>query len=289
MSRMMFLLVSCLTVLAILSVSVEAAPKAAKKADAEKIAKAEPTAKVESPAPTLQEQADVLQVKTNAMMSLTELLTDRRARSKKRVDRMTAYLKSIGKLEAYENADTPALSPKGEMTFRQACNLAVKHAKEQGGACVDAVDDEETRMLKRVFNANKRLAKKAWDEFVALRNQTRSMGAYLESIGKVDAYKKWAGVETEKQAKAYEKATQADRAKGVAAYKKRKVAQQKKREQIAARDRQDRQESLRRRFELRQQRLYNNMRERTPAQGYNGWGGWGDSYDDVHHRRRYYR
>ncbi|MBN1943858.1 MAG: hypothetical protein JW849_11245 [Phycisphaerae bacterium] len=238
------------------------------------------------PPKSLQQQADELQIKSNALTSMMELVSDRRARCKKRLEMMTAYLKSIGKLKDYENSSTPPPSNKGEMSFRQAVNVAVAHARTQGSHCVDAPDQAEVAMLRRVCNANDRLAKKTWNEYAALRNRIRAMGAYLDSTGKTDDYKKWAGVEADKQAQAQAKAMQAEREKEVSAYKKRKARQQTLREEIAAQQRKDRQEALQRQFQLRQQALYNRMRERTATPG---WCGWDDSYDEVYHNRPYYR
>jgi hypothetical protein len=241
---------------------------------------------------TLQQQADELQIKSDALTSLTELLTDRRAKARKRVEMMTNYLKSIDKLDEYENSKTPPPSKKGEMTFLQAVNTAVKHVQKQGTTnFVDKPDEEEVRILKRVCNANRKLAKKTWNEYVALRDQTRAMGAYLDSIDKAGDYKKWAGVEADKQAQAFEQKMKADRAKEVAAYKKEQAKEKQEWKQeaqkILAQQRQDRQAALQRRFQLRQDDIYRNMREHSPAQ--DNWGGWGDNYGDVYHNRPYYR
>jgi hypothetical protein len=205
---------------------------------------------------------------------------------------MTNYLKSIDKLDAYENAKTAPPSNKGEMTYRHAVNAAVKHVKKQGSTTfVDNPDEAEVKLLRRVYSANNRLAKKTWDEYAALRDQTRSMGAYLDSIDKSDDYKKWAGVEADKQQQAHKEKMEAERKKEVAAYKKKRAKEKQERKQqarkVAAEQRQDRQAALQRRFQLRQDEIYKEMREHSPAQG--GWGDWNDSYDDVYHHRPYYR
>ncbi|MBN1553324.1 MAG: hypothetical protein JXA11_01155 [Phycisphaerae bacterium] len=247
---------------------------------------AEKSAKSQKGPKSLQQQADELQVRNSAFTSMMELLSDRRARCRNRVDMMIAYLKSIGKLRDYENAKTPPPTNKGEMTYRYAYNAAVAHAETDSRGCMDSPDQEEIRILRRLYMANKKLTQKTWNEYAALRDQIRSMGAYLESIGKTDDYKKWAAVEKDKQAQAQAAKMEALRKQEVSAYRKRQARKQMQREKIAAQQRQDRQENLRRCFELRQQKLYNQMRENTPAQG---WCGWDDPYDDVYHNRRYYR
>lgn len=257
-------------------------PKAAANAQTRKTPAAKPQPK------SLQQQADELQVKSNALSSLTELLTDRRARCQKRVEMMTAYLKSVGKLRDYENAKTPAPTKKGEMTFRHAVNTAVKHAKTRGGTCVDNPDQAEVSLLRRIYSANNRLAKKTWNEYAALRGRIQSMGAYLDSINKTDDYKKWAGVEVDKQKQAFEQKMQADRMKQVAAYKTKRARRQQEQKQeaqkIAAQQRQDRQQALQQQFQLRQQQLYNQMRENSsPSQ----WCGWDDQYNDTYCPRQY--
>lgn len=242
------------------------------------------------PPRTLQQQADKLQVKSEALSQMADFLTDRRARAQKRVEMMTAYLQSIDKLQDYENSQTPPPSNEGEMSYRQAVNTAIQHVKKQGTTTyVDNPDQAEVKLLRRVCNANDRLTQKTWKEFTVFRDQIRSMGEYLKSIGKVEDYKKWAGVEVDKQVQARQRQRQADRRKEVAAYKKKhareKKEQKQQAEKIAAERRQDRHEAMRMQFQLRQQELYNQMRRHT-ATG-NSWCEWGDPYDDVYHHRPY--
>ncbi len=265
-----------------LAPSANVAPKAKAKTPAAP-AKAKSKPRTPPKPKTLQQQADDLQRKSSAMSSLTEYLTDRRTKNRKRVEMMTAYLKSIDKLQEYEKAKTPAPSSKAELTFRHVVNVAIKRAAAQGNTNVSHPDASEVALLRRIYSANNRLAKKTWNEYAALRSQVRSMGAYLDSIGKADEYKKWAGVEADQQKQAFEKKMQDDRAKEVAAYKTKRAKEQQQQQQqareITAQQRQDRQQDLQRRFELRQQQQYNRMRENTASPG---WCGWGDSYNDVY-------
>jgi len=229
---------------------------------------------------TLQQQADVLQEQIEAFQAMSELLTDARVKARKRAEAMRAYLASVGKWKDYENAK-PSPSRKGEMTFDHAVATAVDHVRQQGPVHVDVVDEAEVELLQRQHDACKRLAKKAWDEWSPLREQTRSMGAYLESIRQAEAYKKWASAQAGKQAQAHQEKLAKDQAAEVKTYKKKQAEDRQRREKIASQEREERQKALERQFQLRQQRLYNRMREHTAAPG-DRWGAWGDPYDDVY-------
>jgi hypothetical protein len=240
------------------------------------------------PEKTLQEQADELQGKIEGLQSMTEVLTLHRGKAKKRAEMMTAYLTSTGKLQEYEDSNVSPPAEKTQMTFDHALELAVEHAQQQGATHVHAVDADELDFLARQVDACTKLAKKAWDELMAVRNQTRSMGAYLDSIGKAEAYRKWAAVEADKQAQAHQEKLDKDHQEQVAAYKEKQAQQEKERQKIADQMRQDRLAQLQRQFQLHQEQLYNQMRENTAAPGY-GWDDWNDPYRDVYYPSAYRR
>jgi hypothetical protein len=223
-----------------------------------------------------------LQAKVNGLQLLTETLTHERVAAKAKIAMMLDYLKSIDKLDAYQKSDVDG-SLKKNLTFEQALDQAMEHAKDNPSATkVHVTDSQELESLERQVRANHMLAEKVWDELQGYQKQIRQMAAYLKSIDKLTEYKKWAEVQADKQqAAAQKKRAKEDQAEASRARKKM-AAEEAHHQKLVNQQRQDRLERMREDFRLKQERIWADAKVNTARYG-GPHGGWGDPYDEVDH------
>ena len=256
---------------------MDVAKKATDKAVELSKPKAEP--KPETP----QQQADELQLKVNALNSLSSMLSHERTNANARVKMMQGYLEFLGKMDDYEKSDLANNKPKQIMTFDHAVAAAIEHEKTKPAVNVADVDDAEIAMLKRVESATETLCKKMWDEVVDAHQQASCIAGYLKSIDKLNGYEKWAGVEVEKQKLAADAKQKERRAASEAAEKEKLKQQQERQQKRYAEIHQEHLTNMQRQFELKRQKMAEDAQYRlAPRERNNYWHGWGDQYNDVY-------
>lgn len=108
-----------------------------------------------------------------------------------------AYMEAVGKKKELERAGI--VLPDSPMTFENAVELAIQYMESEGGPAMDVADADEVEMLKRSCKAKGRLARKVFDHLTDMFYEEMAMLAYLKSIGKEQAFRKYASIEIERQ------------------------------------------------------------------------------------------
>jgi hypothetical protein len=285
----MILLVGAVVIMAGIWSPIQAQPKADKTAAAQE---------------DLQKQADNWQLRTVAMDKMLAFQSRMRKKFRGYVKLMTEYIeKELGKTEEYRNAGikvtvTPAgvleavgktaeakelkvKIPDKPITFKEAFELAIEITKTRGNIVFDVSGAEETEMARRVFLAKEKLTRNVWNETQKLYKQALSMKAYLDSIKEFEKCKLWAQakVASDKKARKYAmdskalayKASQAKKhSERIAAGQIIKAREQKEMDDAKERRLKLADERRKRNFELTQQRIDADSKERQAKYGAQG-------------------
>lgn len=234
---------------------------------------------------SLQQRANALQLKINALNSLNTMLCNERTNANARVKMMQSYLQFLDKTKGYETSELANVKTKSVMTFDHAVSTAIEHEKTKPPVNVVHVDAAEIAVLKRIENATETLSKKIWDEILAAHNQASNIAGYLKSVGKLNGYDKWAGIEVEKRKQAAAKKWKEKRDANKAVREEKLKDAQLRQQQRHAEMHQEHLTNMQRKFELTRQKMAEDAAYKiAPRQRNVNWHGWDDPYRDTYHR-----
>ena len=169
---------------------------------------------------TMQEQADDLRLRDEALGELSQFLSLLRTQVRGHCYLMKSFLVAQGKLEDYVNTDIKIVEseaaymeavgkkkeleragivlPNSLMTFEQAVQFSIQYVQSEDPVQMDVADADELDMLKRSCRAKSRLAKKVFDHLTDMFREEMAMLAYLKSTGSEQAFQKYAALEVER-------------------------------------------------------------------------------------------
>lgn len=170
---------------------------------------------------TMQEEADDLRLRDQALGELSHFLSLLRTQVRGHCYLMKNYLAAQGKLGDYVNTDVKIVEseaaymeavgkkkeleragivlPNSPMTFEQAVQFSIQYVQSEDPPQLDVADADEVDMLRRSCRAKARLAKKVFDHLTDLFHEEMAMMAYLKSIGSEQAFQKFAALEIERE------------------------------------------------------------------------------------------
>jgi len=172
----------------------------------------------------IQSMADDLRLRDHALGELSHFLSTLRTQVRGHCYLMKKFMASQGKLDDYINTDVKVVEseaaymeavgkkkeldragivlPDAPMTFEQAVELTVQYVESEGLPHMDVADADELEMLKRSCKAKANLARKVFDHLTDMFHEEMAMLAYLKSIGKEQAFRKYASLEIERERRA---------------------------------------------------------------------------------------
>jgi hypothetical protein len=174
---------------------------------------------------------DALDLKTRctALLAMKVMLNQTGGKADARIDLLMDYMEmnKLGEKYVRELADPPELP---HVTYDEAKKIAAAFVKSPAGANQfgDNLEGCDEQMLRAYEKMYAKASRTEFESAIEARQQARSMGVFLQKIGKFEEFSKWSLAERDRRQAEYKKKLEADRtAAAAAAQKKSELAAQR--------------------------------------------------------------